>query len=202
MEQDPRVFVFEKKEIFLIFVFVIIMSITCFTLGVNLGKKLAFEKSGIEQVDVAAVDMKSIDEEDGDLAVELDTLSDDEKNQRLIDESKEKLNQQLKELSREDIPMPKASATTEEDSVTKASHIGKYTIQVGSYNSLEDAKQFAEGFSVRGYNPIINETAIKDKGTWYRVSLGLFDTTAAAREYLKQESTLFQGQEYVIVEIK
>ncbi len=79
---------------------------------------------------------------------------------------------------------------------------GKYTIQLGSYATMDEAKQFAEGFTVRGYNPILNEVIIPEKGTWYRVSLGLFGSVADAKEYVKKEATLFQGQDYVISEIK
>jgi cell division protein FtsN len=79
---------------------------------------------------------------------------------------------------------------------------GKFTIQLGSYSDIEEAKQFAEGFTVRGYSPIINEVRIDGKGTWYRVSLGLFNTVEEARSYIKEEQSLFQGQEHVISEIR
>jgi cell division protein FtsN len=67
---------------------------------------------------------------------------------------------------------------------------------------LNEAKQFAEGFTVRGYNPIINEVKIDGKGTWYRVSLGLFNSVDEAKTYIKQEQSLFSGQEHVISEIQ
>jgi septal ring-binding cell division protein DamX len=79
--------------------------------------------------------------------------------------------------------------------------VGKYTIQLGSYNTLDEAKQFAEGFTVRGYNPIINEVKIEGKGTWYRVSLGVFTTVEEAKSYIKQEQSLFSGQDHVISKI-
>jgi len=208
MEDNAKVFVFEKKEIFLIFVFVVIMSVTCFTLGVNLGKKLAFEKSGVTTEDVKTVEMKSTQEEDVEKNLEGPQLSDEEKLQKLMDESKEKLNTELQQLSSEEAPTAKTEApaalvTPKPSEVTTASKdTGKYTIQLGSYSSMEEAKQFAEGFTVRGYNPIINEVIIPEKGTWYRVSLGLFGTTAEAREYIKKEASLFQSQDYVISEIK
>jgi septal ring-binding cell division protein DamX len=81
-------------------------------------------------------------------------------------------------------------------------YVGKFTIQLGSHPKLEDAKEFANGFSVRGYNPIINEVYLKGRGTWYRVSLGHFETIANAKSYIEKEKSLFQNQEYVISEIK
>ncbi|CAN0060821.1 unnamed protein product [Chrysoparadoxa australica] len=76
---------------------------------------------------------------------------------------------------------------------------GKYTIQLGSHRSVEEAEAFAEGFKVRGYNPIINEVEIPNRGIWYRVSLGVFDTITDAKDYVKKEQSLFQGQDYVFV---
>ncbi|MBY0515268.1 MAG: SPOR domain-containing protein [Bacteriovoracaceae bacterium] len=217
MEDNAKVFVFEKKEIFLIFVFVVIMSVTCFTLGVNLGKKLALEKADITSADTKVVEMKSSVEEDADSTGDMPKMNDEEKLDKMMEDSKNRLNQELQQgFSNEEGEKPKTEeATTATAAVpvtkpaVKASEVttateqtGKYTIQLGSYNSMDEAKQFAEGFTVRGYNPIINEVIIAEKGTWYRVSLGLFETTAAAREYIKKEATLFQGQDYVISEIK
>lgn len=207
MEDNAKVFVFEKKEIFLIFVFVVIMSVTCFTLGVNLGKKLALDKSGVTVEDMKTVEMKSSQEEDVEATMDAPQLSDEEKLQKLMEESKEKLNTELQQFSAQD---PKAETTeTAAPAVQPKSEVsvanaqtGKYTIQLGSYATMDEAKQFAEGFTVRGYNPILNEVIIPEKGTWYRVSLGLFGTVAEAKEYVKKEASLFQGQDYVISEIK
>ena len=207
MEDNAKVFVFEKKEIFLIFVFVVIMSVTCFTLGVNLGKKLALDKSGVTAADMKTVEMKSTQEEDVEATMDAPQLSDEEKLQKLMEESKDKLNTELQQFSAQDPKVENKEAVApavqpkSEVSVANA-QTGKYTIQLGSYATMDEAKQFAEGFTVRGYNPILNEVIIAEKGTWYRVSLGLFGTVAEAKEYIKKEATLFQGQDYVISEIK
>lgn len=212
MQDNAKVFVFEKKEIFLIFVFVVIMSVTCFTLGVNLGKKLALDKAGVTAKDVQTVDMKSTTEESVDATLKEDTLSDEEKLSKMMETSKDKLNEELKDAATEEAPSSAASPEPAKPVGTVANpptsvsttnqYAGKYTIQLGSYNTMDEAKQFAEGFTVRGYNPIINEVIIPDKGTWYRVSLGIFDSVAAAKDYIKKEATLFQGQQYVVSEIK
>jgi cell division protein FtsN len=201
MEENAKVFVFEKKEIFLIFVFVVIMSVTCFTLGVNLGKKLALEKSGVTEVDTKTVEMKSTAEEDVEETLAQPQLSDEEKLKQLMEESKEKLNTELQQFGGEEKKV-EAAVPAKSEATTATNDTGKYTIQLGSYSTMEEAKQFAEGFTVRGYNPIINEVIIAGKGTWYRVSLGLFANVQEAKDYVKKEATLFQGQDYVISEIK
>lgn len=202
MEENNKVIIFEKKEIILVLIFVVVLIITSFTLGIRLGKKLAFSESGIKEQDVKTVELKSTAEEDAEATMsEESKLSDEEKLKKLMDESKTRLTDELDKFSIDDkaaAPMSTAPAATSK----KSSMSGKYTIQLGSYNSAEDAKQFAEGFTVRGYSPIINEVKIQGKGTWYRVSLGLFSNLEEAKAYIKQEQSLFAGQEHVISEIK
>ena len=200
MEENNKVIVFEKKEIILVLIFVLVLIITSFTLGIRLGKKLAFTDAGIKDEDVKSVELKSTVEEDAESTVSEDSkLTDEEKLKRLMDESKTRLTDELEKFSSEEKPSTTSEATS---TSTKSAMAGKFTIQLGSYNNLEEAKQFAEGFTVRGYSPIINEVKIADKGTWYRVSLGLFDSVDEAKNYIKEEQSLFSGQEHVISEIK
>lgn len=198
MEENNKVIIFEKKEIILVLIFVVVLIITSFTLGIRLGKKLALNESGIKDEDVKTVELKSTVEEDAEKTVSEDAkLSDEERLKKLMDESKTRLSDELNKFSTEEKPM---SPATNEAPQSKMA--GKYTIQLGSYNNMDEAKQFAEGFTVRGYSPIINEVKIEGKGTWYRVSLGIFNTVEEAKTYIKQEQSLFSGQEHVISEIK
>ena len=199
MEENNKVIVFEKKEIILILIFVLVLIVTSFTLGIRLGKKLAFDDAGIKKEDVKAVELKSTVEEDAEVTVSEDArLTDEEKLKKLMEESKSRLTDELEKFSTdESSAAPKADTPS-----TPSPMAGKYTIQLGSYNNIEEAKQFAEGFTVRGYSPIINEVKIEGKGTWYRVSLGLFDTVDEAKSYIRQEQSLFSGQEHVISEIQ
>ncbi len=201
MEENNKVVIFEKKEIILVFIFVVVLIITSFTLGIRLGKKLAFNDSGIKEEDVKTVELKSTDEEDVEATVTEDSkLTDDEKLKKLMDESKNKLSEELQKFSSEQ--KAPVAATINETKSNGPKVDGKYTIQLGSYNTVEEAKQFAEGFTVRGYNPIINEVTIEGKGTWYRVSLGIFKTVDEAKAYIKEQQSLFSGQEHVISEIQ
>lgn len=197
MEENNKVIIFEKKEIIIVLIFVVVLIITSFTMGIRLGKKLALNESGIKTEDVKAVELKSTAEEDAEATISADAqLTDEEKLKNLMDESKSRLTNELEKFSSAE----KTSSPVE--SSQNSSMAGKYTIQLGSYNTIEEAKQFAEGFTVRGYGPIINEVKIAGKGTWYRVSLGLFNSVEEAKNYIKQEQSLFSGQEHVISELK
>lgn len=199
MEENNKVIVFEKKEIILMLIFVVVLIITSFTLGIRLGKKLSLAESGVKDEDVKSVELKSVAEEDADVTVSEDSkLTDEEKLKKLMDESKERLKDELSKFSTEEAP----AASKEPNKSEKNPMAGKYTIQLGSYNSMEEAKQFAEGFTVRGYSPIINEVKIPNKGNWYRVSLGLFNTVEEAKAYIKTEQSLFAGQDHIITEIR
>lgn len=198
MEENNKVIIFEKKEIILVLIFVVVLIITSFTLGIRLGKKLALNESGVMDEDVKTVELKSAAEEDVDKTLsENSKLTDEERLKKLMDESKNRLSDELQKFSSEEKP-----ATTSSSEAPQSKLNGKFTIQLGSYNNLNEAKQFAEGFTVRGYNPIINEVKIDGKGTWYRVSLGLFNSVDEAKTYIKQEQSLFSGQEHVISEIQ
>jgi cell division protein FtsN len=202
MEENNKVIVFEKKEIILVLIFVVVLIITSFTVGIRLGKKLNLTEAGIRPEDQKVVELKSSQEEDLDQTIAQDSkLTDEDKLKKLMDESKSRLSDELQKFSStEKTDNSEVKQSTEEAPPSAVS--GKYTIQLGSYPNVEEAKQFAEGFTVRGYSPIINETTIEGKGTWYRVSLGLFSTVEEAKGYIKAEQSLFSGQDYVITEIK
>lgn len=199
MEENNKVIIFEKKEIALILIFVVVLIITSFTLGIRLGKKLSLKEVGIKDEDVQTVQkLKSVAEEDAEATVAEDSkLTDEEKLKKLMDESKTRLSDELEKFSSED-----QNSTPVDAGAPRSSSTGKFTIQLGSYNTVEEAKQFAEGFTVRGYSPIINEVKIEGKGKWYRVSLGLFNSVDEAKTYIKNEQSLFSGQDHIITEIR
>ena len=64
MDEKSNLYVFERKEVFLIFVFMILIGVTSFILGVKVGKQYSFEKAGFEQVDRETVDLLSKKEEE------------------------------------------------------------------------------------------------------------------------------------------
>jgi len=205
MEENNRVIVFEKKEIILILIFVLVLLVTSFTLGIRFGKKLAGDIGHHvkqEETHHKEATLESPEEEAADKALlDSQAMSDDEKLAKLTEHSKDELNKELSKFSEQKIESTPASAADPSLAIT-STMVGKFTIQLGSYNTAEEAKQFAEGFTVRGYSPIINEVKIPEKGVWYRVSLGMFKTVDEAKVYIKAEQSLFSGQDYVITEIR
>jgi cell division protein FtsN len=224
LENKEKLFVFDKREVIIIFLFMVVLTITSFTLGVNIGKKLSFERAGFSTEDLRAIEMKSDVEENVDKVVEENmnqAIDEKTKKDSLSSETFNKLKDEFQDLDdkgegvapqddaisnfKEEKKVDVAQDTVPEKKDEKSglsTLVGKYTIQLGSYKTLEDARKFADGFTIRGYNPIINEVSIENRGMWYRVSLGVFESVADAKDYIRKEKSLFQGQDYVITDIE
>ncbi len=221
MEEKSKLFVFDRLEVVIIFLFMVVLAVTCFTLGVSIGKKFAIRSAGIIPEDQQNIILKSKTEEYVDEVIEEnknEMVEEKAKSDSLAGNTIKRLTEEFEELDEntenpseatkkvlegtKDAPAPKAAATAPAKNEDESSLVGKFTIQLGSYQNLEDAKNFADGFTVRGYNPIINEVKLGGRGIWYRVSLGLFENMNEAKEYIQKEKSLFQGQNYIIAEIK
>lgn len=218
MDTKTKLYVFAKKEVALIFIFMILIAITSFIMGIKIGKKYTYEVAGITHEDQKkVVDLLSKNEED---------LQDLKKNQDAHKVESSDIEHKLQEkiagefgtgvaaqdahgapvanMSKDPHAAPATPVVTHDVKAVKVEHdglSGKLTIQLGSHRTLKEAEEFSEGFKARGYDPIINQIDIKGKGTWYRVSLGAFSTSEEAKSYIAKEKTLFIGQDYTIVKM-
>jgi len=211
MDSKTRLYVFAKKEVALIFIFMILIAITSFVFGVKVGKNYSLDLSGVNEEDKKkVVELLSKKEED---------LQNIKKNQELHTVESSDIENKLQEKISSEFgtgaeghaaaATPNMSTEHKAESAhgatkevaNKDGMSGKFTIQLGSHRTLKEAEDFAEGFKARGYDPIINQIEIKGKGTWYRVSLGAFNTQEEAKGYIGKEKSLFIGQDYTIVKM-
>lgn len=234
MEDKSNLYVFDKKEVALIFLFMILIAVTSFIFGVKIGKNYSYSISGLTTEDRERVDMLSTEEEQvkANLSAEQSApktehtealKATEDQTYKKLQEEFNKLEEDgkaidVKDVKSEEAPVLEAPKAEQKKEMTQAEAIadvnefsksasksankdkytGKYTIQLGSHRSIKEAEDFANGFKIRGYNPIINEVEISGKGTWYRVSLGSFNSVSDAKDYIIKEKSLFQGQDYVI----
>jgi len=222
MDEKTKLYVFSKKEVALIFLFMFLIAVTSFVFGVKIGKNYSYTQAGFTPEDRAKVELLSGQEEKvNEIVEEVKRDETENKDKPLLNDLNKELEQHIKtETSGEgrkmevtppsqdtgnqmvepapgvEVPVEEGATTT---GVSQDKFTGKYTIQLGSHRSLEEAEAFAQGFKVRGYNPIINEVELPNRGVWYRVSLGVFETITDAKDYVKKENSLFQGQDYVFV---
>lgn len=213
MDSKTKLYLFAKKEVALIFIFMILIAITSFVLGVKIGKNYSLEMAGITPADqkkvVELLSKKEEQLEDIKKNAEVHSVESSDIEHKL----QEKISAEFGDNAQAKAPAHAAAAPA---AVASASNMsvepkhaaaakdglsGKFTIQLGSHRTLKEAEDFAEGFKARGYDPIINQIDIKGKGTWYRVSLGAFATTDEAKSYIAKEKTLFIGQDYTIVKM-
>lgn len=206
MNEKTKLIVFAKKEILLLLIFFFLSVGLSFTLGFRMGADYSFttthEQQDRDMVDSTA-QMKSTEEEN----VEKQQMEEEQQEQPIqVDEltkdtnamMEKHLQDKLKEKSQ---PVVDNSSNTDDGNIEKINKDqlgGKYTIQVGSFRSLKEAEEFAKGFQMRGYSPIIEKADLQEKGVRFRVSLGAFDNVAEAREYISKERSLFLSQDYHI----
>ena len=208
MDSKTKLYVFAKKEVALIFIFMILIAVTSFVLGVKIGKNYSMEMAGITPEDQKKV-VELLSNKEEELSKikanpEASTVESSDIESKLQEKISEEFGAGKPAEALPGVNMShetNAPTTAGSGSGSKDTLSGKYTIQLGSHRTLKEAESFAEGFRARGYNPIINQIEIKGKGTWYRVSLEAFNTAEEAKAYVAREKSLFMGQDYTIIKM-
>ena len=230
MEDNNKLFVFEKKEVMLIFVFIVLIAIISFTLGVRTGKQLSLKQDEYTSEDIQNINLKSVEEESVEDLVKGKESSGFEKSleekgehspgqKNSVDVMEDRLKEEMAKLAKEKVPfvpvlekdLEESDSAVESESNThneidlpapaQKDYSGKYTIQLFSHQSQESAQEFADAFIIKGYDVVINEVIIPGKGKWYRVGIGAFATVNQAEDYLLKEKDLFQSHQYIIQKI-
>lgn len=85
-----------------------------------------------------------------------------------------------------DLPKQAKSGNAGATSITPPAPGGKFTLQVGSYPTLAEAQGELKSINDRNpeknVEPFLQPFEVKDKGTWYRVYLGSYESKKAAEE--------------------
>lgn len=213
MDSKTKLYVFTRVEVFLIFLFMICISVTSFLLGVKIGDHYSYVGAGFKPEDRQRVELLSKKEEELKKIEGIELAPQDSED--VESQLKAKINQEFgttgdqhagasADLSHGDSSHGKPAEPPAQSTVATASKdqlSGLYTVQLGSHRTLKEAEDFAMGFKARGYDPIISEYNSKDKGTWFRVSLGAFKAISEAKIYVDKEKSLLQGQDYAIVKM-
>ena len=203
MDSKTKLYVFAKKEVALIFIFMILIAVTSFVLGVKIGKNYSLEMAGITPEDQKKVVELLSSKEEELSKIKANPESSNVEVSDIEHKLQEKISEEFGAKTNSSVETNNMSVVQEGPvaASVKDALSGKYTIQLGSHRTLKEAESFAEGFRARGYNPIINQIEIKGKGTWYRVSLEAFNTAEEAKAYVITEKSLFMGQDYTIIKM-
>lgn len=230
-EDNNKLFVFDKKEVVLIFVFVLVITVTSFTLGVRVGKGLSLKSDGYTGQDVQkSVELKSVEEEQADLIVDSnqDVSIEESLSGEKPDETTKKL-EQLANPDRLDTEFSDISNTNSNDEKPLEQKLpsdidnsaneteistsdlspkdanqfqGKFTINLASKKTRPEAEEFAAPYMASDLEVVINKVDTTNKGTWYRIGIGVFETYNQAKVFLEKNPVFFKGKKYWITEIK
>ena len=81
------------------------------------------------------------------------------------------------QLAKQEVPIEAPVADTPKPK-------GKFTVQVGSYQSSDEASAALSGWKKKGYSAYTAVGTIPQKGTWYRVRIGGFPSREDAQKFL------------------
>ena len=87
-------------------------------------------------------------------------------------------------IKEEALPIAETKLQAEEKPILSSEK--KFTIQVASFQDKARAEIVANGLKQKGYQPVISSKELPDKGTWYRVFIGDFDTEEEAKSLLEK----------------
>lgn len=188
MEEKRSLLIYNRREMGILVVLAVTVALFAFTLGVHLGKKVLprrIEPAPTEAAPVAT----QLDEVPG-----RQELAEQSKGAAQgVDETLTKVLQDEVTRSRIALEVPRqiefpektksrnGGATTEKrgaDAV-KADG-GKYTIQVGSFPKVEEAREQLHAIEALGLEPQLHSAQVKGKGQWFRIYIGQYATKEEA----------------------
>lgn len=206
MTKKTGLFIFEKREVWVLFLLAITVAVFAFILGVHLGKKVGDSQNVAELKDATpahtADDMVPDRVQLTEQAQGVDQAVTESLNQALHEEVQNagiKLNVKRQVQLPEKTVSKNAGATTLESdekkevipALVRQSPEGKYTIQVGSFPSLSEASEELSALENKGVEPFMRHTLIRGKGEWYRIYLGGYDSKkqaeTIAHKYVKEQ---------------
>lgn len=198
----------DRKEFGVLLLLGVLVAVFAFTLGVHLGKRVTPDGSIVQdQGDptslIPTVDdrvpgrQEILDQEKNVPEVVEDTL--DETLKAETSESKLKLEQPVQtELPKETKAKDGGKTTVEEKAESVAPEMkeaisslaaarrpsppGRFTLQVGSYKTLDEAASQVKVLEAKGLSPFLRSVLLKNKGRWYRVYLGGYESMSSAEE--------------------
>ncbi|MEK6774372.1 MAG: SPOR domain-containing protein [Bdellovibrionota bacterium] len=95
-------------------------------------------------------------------------------------------------------PQPRHPTSLPKDVAQYA--VGKFTVQVASFGTEDEAKKRANELKENGYSAFYVPAQVKGK-SWYRVSVGLFATENEAKDYKKEFSSKSKIESAIIQKI-
>jgi hypothetical protein len=187
-----RLFIFDRKELFVLFSIVLAVSAFTFTLGVHLGKRVG----------------NRIWVENHSTSHSVETVTDSIPNRQEIVEQSKGVHSSLETVLRNDLKeevaktgikinvprqtrLPASTKDPKGGATSLTSHASQFTLQIGSFPSQAEMKLKLHDLAKHDLKPFFREVEVKGKGKRYRLYVGNFSTKATAEKngslYLSQK---------------
>lgn len=183
MTAENRTLRFDRREVALVFVLFVFVALLMFTVGIVVGKGLA--QARYEKLLVALAQQAAIRPEEYGVGRPESSggTATDPAGAALVTE---RIQASLATSAPEAPPKPAAPVAKSPDleKFPTSAPTGRYTVQVGSYPTEEDAKSRVAALRAMGfpYAYFSTKTFRDVKDTWYRVWLGYFPDDASAKK--------------------
>lgn len=185
MTAENRTLRFDRREVALVFVLFVFVALLMFTVGIVVGKGLA--QARYEKLLVALAQQAAIRPEEYGLtrpAANGGEATDSSVAQEVTERIQASLAPAAERPAKPVDTAPAAKADAPPEKFPPSAPTGRYTVQVGSYPTEEDAKARVAALRAMGfpYAYFSTKTFRDVKDTWYRVWLGYFPDDASAKK--------------------
>lgn len=197
MKNKQRLFIYDRKEIIVLFLIVVMAGVFAFTLGVHLGKRVGPKgmMATSNETPLATTlqdklpNRQELDEQgQGSQQAIQETLSQELHNE--VTRTGLKLEDQ-RQVDLPEKPKTKTAGATHLDTHPPAdiipkkaqeAHAGAFSLQIGSYPNEGEAKKQLAALERNDLKGFIREVELKGKGKWYRLYLGSFSSKSLAEQ--------------------
>lgn len=207
MEQKQRFFIYDRKELWVLVLLGVMVAIFAFTLGVHLGKRVTTQTNVAHNGEVTPVQTLP------DETLSKQELSDEAKHaektadETLHESAYEEVNKtgiKLDQAKPTELPSGAPAAAQPggpagDGAAAPAAPIdGKFTLQVGSHGSLDEAQQQVAALVSLALKTFIRDIEVKGKGRRFRVFLGGYETKEQAERTGKRLTGQHVIDSYVV----
>lgn len=210
MARKQRLFIYDRREMGVLILLGVMIALFAFTLGLHMGKRVgpAASQGSVHLPDTPIADT-TMDAVPDRVEINEQSKGAQQAAEQVLNESLQgevaRTGLKLDPSHQVDLPRKpkdtKAGATTLESpegqtvaavlpALARSAPKGKFTLQIGSYPTLEEAKSQLQALESQGAEPFLRTAEVTGKGKWFRVYLGGFESKkqaeSQAQDYLKK----------------
>ncbi len=207
MKTKQQVFMYSRKEIFVLLLLIFLGILFALTLGIHLGKRVSHQSDyflsqvspvlPIESMPELLQETEDLPEEKKDLTMRIDQhLTNSLHQETLLSQIHTRVPKEV------DLPTQTKSELQKKPEAKELLIHPKYTLQLGSYPSLEDTKGHLAQLERLQMKTFVQVVDLKEKGKWYRICLGQFTTRHAAEKTAAKYVSQNQITSYVVARLQ